>query len=134
MPAQDHYHRTVIRAFAKDGWTVLKEQFPILLPERRLWVDLHMATDQNRRVLVEVKGFENMASPIEYLAATTGKYLLYRTALDRLQVEMQLYLAVPTHAYSGILSETLGRLVIQHLNMPIVVFDPEQEVITLWKP
>ena len=33
-------------------------------------------------VLIEVKGFESMASPVDYLAAAVGQYVLYRAALD----------------------------------------------------
>jgi hypothetical protein len=51
--------------------------------DRRLWIDIRAAKETERlAILVEAKGFENMSSPVEYLAQATGKYTLYRAALD----------------------------------------------------
>lgn len=60
--------------------------------------------EENLAILVEVKGFEGMPSPIEYLASATGKYAMYRAALDYLKIDLPLYMAVPDAAYRGILS------------------------------
>ena len=85
-------------------------------------------------VLIEVKGFERMASPVDYLAAAVGQYVLYRAALDFVGLATPLYLAVPTAAFEGILDEALGRQAIERAGIRIVVFDPITEEIRQWIP
>src|SRR5207249_748399 len=78
LPAKDRYHDTVVRALVKDGWTVTHHQFNLDVEERSLWVDIRAVKEARSLViLVEVKGFENMASAIRYLASAIGQYVLY---------------------------------------------------------
>lgn len=133
MPAKDRYHDTVVRALQKDGWIIEAEQVIVIIENRWLWIDIGVIkADENRSVLVEVKGFQNMPSPVEYLASAVGKYVLYRAVLDFLQIETQLYMAVPVEAFNGILSEEIGQQVIQRANIHLVVFDPYEEAIAQW--
>lgn len=134
MPAEDRYHKTVVHTLEKAGWTITAEQFPILLTERHLWIDIRAVRDSdNFAILIEVKGFENARSPIEYLASAVGKYILYRTALDYLKIRTPLYLAVPLSAYNGLLNEELGQQVLEKVEIRLMVFDPSKEEIVLWK-
>jgi ribulose bisphosphate carboxylase small subunit len=74
MPAKDRYHDTVVRALIKDGWTIASEQVRLRVPGRRLWVDIRaVKADASVSILVEVKGFENAPSQVEYLAGAVGK-------------------------------------------------------------
>src|SRR5688572_8906722 len=110
MPAKDRHHTVVVHALINAGWQVTGEQVAIILTERRRWVDIGAEkAAENAAILVEVKGFENMLSPIDYLAAAVGKYILYRVALAYLLTPISLYMAVPIQAYHGILSEEIGR-------------------------
>ena len=133
MPAKDYHHDIVVRALEKDGWIIEAEQVRLDLENRWLWIDMQAAKSaENRVILIEVKGFQNMASPIDYLAAAVGKYVLYRTVLEYLEIKMQLYMAVPIDAYFGILSEEIGLQVIQREAIKLIVFDPGEEVIAQW--
>ena len=133
MPAKDRYHDTVIRALQKAEWTPISEQIAIIVEDRRLWIDIRATKEyENLAVLIEVKGFENMPSPVEYLANATGKYALYQAALDYLKIELPLYLAVPLAAYRGILSEELAKQTLSHSGVKLIVFDPEREEIVTW--
>jgi hypothetical protein len=85
-------------------------------------------------ILVEVKGFEHMPSPVDYLAEAVGKYVLYRTALEYGEVAAPLFMAVPRTAYEGILSEDLGQQVVVRNGINLIVFDPTIEEIILWIP
>src|SRR5688572_1209704 len=124
MPAKDRYHDMVVHALVTDGWRIANEQFFVNFPGRRLWIDIRAAKNaDNRAILVEVKGFEGAASAIEYLAAVIGKYVLYRAALTRMGIDTPLYLAVPVPAYIGILSEPIGKLLIEEVGIPLLVFD-----------
>ena len=135
MPAKDRYHDIVVRALRKDGWTIEAEQVKFVLVERRLWIDIRASNvSQNAAILVEVKGFENMPSPIDFLANAAGKFVLYQAALDYLRVTTPLYIAVPEAAYNGILSEQIGQQVIQKADIQLVIFNLEREEITQWIP
>jgi hypothetical protein len=136
VPAKDRLHDTVIHALIKDGWTIVEEQYSLRLSsKRRLWIDIYAAKASERlAVLIEVKGFEDRASPIDYLADSAGKYVLYQTALEYLNRNIPLYLAVSEQGYNGILSEEVGQKIIQKLNMHLMVFNPQREEILQWIP
>jgi hypothetical protein len=135
VPAKDRYHDTVVRALTKGGWTVTAQQVAVAVPGRRLWIDLRavMASD-SLVVLIEVKGFEKMPSPVDYLASVVGQYVLYRAALDLVGLSTPLYLAVPVAAYEGILGETLGKQAVETAGIRIMLFDPIMEEIIQWIP
>lgn len=78
-----------------------------------LLIEVHLNASQSVAILVEVKGFENMPSPVDYLAEAVGKYVLYRSTLDYVGITEPLYLAVPHAAYMGILSEVIGQCRLQ---------------------
>lgn len=135
MPAKDRYHDTVVRALVKAGWAIVAEQRLVVLGERRLWIDIEAAKGTERlAILVEVKGFENMRSPVDYLAEAVGKYVLYRAALNYGGVATPLFLAVPMAAYNGILGEDIGRQAVATAGISLMVFDPIVEDIILWQP
>ena len=132
-PAKDRYHDTVIHALQKAGWTLITEQVAIIVNDRRLWIDIRASKQtENMAILIEVKGFEGMPSPIEYLANATGKYAMYRAALDYLKMDLPLYMAVPDAAYRGILSEEIGKQTLKHNKVRLIVFDPKHEEIITW--
>lgn len=131
MPAKDHYHNAVVRALAKDGWIITTEQFFVKFYRRHLWIDVH-AEQEQRRIFVEIKGFENLISPIEYLETVLGQYILYLAVLENLGFQIPLYLAVPIFAYEGFLSERIGQVGIQKIAAKLLVFDPEVETIVQW--
>ena len=135
MPAEDHYHPLVVRMLIKDGWKIVTEQYKLIVGERRLWIDIQVAkSEQSLAILVEVKGFENSSSAVSELGDATGQYVLYQVGLAANKLSFTLYLAVPEFAYQGILSEELGKQVLQRIGMNLLVFDPDQEVITRWIP
>ena len=124
MPALDEYHHVVINALKADGWEIVSDQVALVLQYRRLWIDLKVKrADQNLAILVEVKSFRNISSPIEYLSGVVGKYRLYTAALNLLNVDDPLYLAVPNQAFEEILSEDIGQALIEDAKINLVVFD-----------
>ena len=134
MPAKDKIHDNVIRALRRDKWQVTGEQIAIVLPGRRLWIDIRAEKpSEQRAILVEVKSFANVLSPVEYLAAIVGKYVLYQNSLSFLDIKLPLYLAVPESAYNGILSEIIGQQAILSARIRLLVVNPKSEEIILWQ-
>jgi hypothetical protein len=133
MSNKDTYHDVVIRALIKDGWTITGQQVRAFVGRRRLWIDLEAVKgEQNLAILIEVKGFETSPSQVEELYGAVGQYAVYKVALMINNVDAPLYLAVPTTAHQGILSEQLGREVVKQVGIKLLVFDPEAEEIVQW--
>jgi hypothetical protein len=135
MPAKDRYHDVVVRALRKAGWTISAEQVALTIPTRRVWVDIRASKDADKiAILVEVKGFESLASPVAYLAEVIGQCVLYQAILDYAQMTDILHLAVPIAALEGILGEELGQKAVQGAQVRLILFDPVLEEITRWIP
>jgi|SRR5579871_12489 len=135
MPARDHYHALVVELLNREGWSIVTEQYKVIVGERRLWIDIQATkAELSQAILVEVKGLENSSSAVTELGDATGQYVLYQVGVAANKLPFTLYLAVPEFAYQGILSEELGQQVLQRIGMNLLVFDPDQEVITRWIP
>jgi hypothetical protein len=140
MPAKDEQHDRVIRCFAKAGWSVAKEHVSLAVgshPEdlRRLYIDLAVRSQQAEIILIEIKSLDR--SPVHQFMQLVGQYLVYRTALDYLGDDTPLYVALSDSDYRMMFEHPLGqRLVNQTLRrpIPIVLYDPIQEVIIRWIP
>jgi hypothetical protein len=131
MPAKDRLHDVVVRALQKEGWTV-REQYSLRLQTRRLWIDLYATkAEEALAIAIEVKDLEDR-SPVDALASALGKYLIYRTTLDYLNIATPLYLAVPNTALAGILYEPIGELLQEKHAINLLLFDPRREVISEW--
>jgi hypothetical protein len=109
VPAKDRHHDVVVRALQKDGWTILAEQIALSMPARRLWIDIRAQKEaQNALILVEVKGFHTMASPVAYLADAIGQCMLYQAISGDLGI-CGYYRPVVHGRSSGCLRGHIGR-------------------------
>jgi len=134
LPAKDRYHDRLKNALIKDQWRITDEQVKLKMGERRLWIDLEAEHQTERTlILVEVK---EMVSPsqVDDLANSVGQYLMYRVALENKNIQIPLYMAVSTTTLRGILSEEIGQLMIERFQISLIIFDPDSEVITEWRP
>jgi len=135
MPAKDKYHDTVIRALKSDGWQILGENLLLLIENRHLWVDVEAKNkDDESVILVEIKTFENMQSPVNYLQSVIGQYMMYKVVLTFLEINNPLFLAVSLDAYNGFLQEEIAKQVIEQLSIKLVVIDIQLEEIVEWIP
>jgi hypothetical protein len=134
VPAKDRYHDAVVRALTRDGW-IVDEQYTVIVEPRVMYIDIHaIHRSRNQEICVEIKGFRNMPSELRYLESTVGQYVLYRAALNAVNLQFPLYLAVPHTAYDGILSEPIGQSVIQYANISVMLFNLETEEVVEWIP
>lgn len=133
MPALDKYHQTVIRSLKKDGWNVTEEQIVLSIGRRRLLVDIEASHEKESSVIfLEIKGFENAPSLIDYLENAIGQYVLYRAILESAGTDTPLYMAVPIAAYVGIFNEEVGKVAIERLKLKLMIFNPELEEVVEW--
>ena len=137
MPAKDLFHNTVKCALIKDGWTITDDPLFLRFGSVDMYIDLgaeHIfAAERNQeKIAVEVKSFVGPSATTEFDAAL-GQFLKYQLALEDTDRERQLYLAVPTDTYRDFFSLDLPRLLVERYQVRLIVYDPEDEVITKWQ-
>ena len=90
-----------------------------------------------RRVLlwsaVDVKSFLG-PSEITDLEAALGQFILYEKALRRQEVGCTLWLAIPSHIWSGLFREAIGEILQEDGALRLLVIDAEKETIERWIP
>ena len=62
-----------------------------------------------------------------------GQFLNYRLALKKQQPDRFLYLAVPQGVYETFFNLPFIEEVIDHFQLSLLIYDPNNEVISLWK-
>jgi hypothetical protein len=140
MPASDRYHDTVVRCLTKAGWSIIKEQYAVVVADnndnfRRLFIDIAARSQTDQIILIEVKSLGN--SPVHQFMMLVGQYVVYRTALDYIGDRTPLYVAITEEDYQIMIEHPLAQRVIHdRLDEPIpfVTFNPIAEEIVKWIP
>ena len=136
MPAKDIYHDTVKKALIKDGWTITNDPLSLKIGKKDIFIDiaaekLLVAEKQGQKIAVEVKSFVG-TSEIEDLKNALGQYILYEKILKFQLSERLLYLAIRKAIFNRLFTEEIGQILLEDNTLKIIVFDPEEEVITKW--
>jgi XisH protein len=137
MSAKDIFHNTVRSALEKDGWTIT--HYPLFLqPTQRAKKKIDLGAEKllsalkgDRRIAVEVKSFVGLSTISEFHTAV-GQFLNYRIALERLEPERVLYLAIPADVYRNFFTDLFIQEVIERLEIKLLVFLVKKEEIALW--
>jgi hypothetical protein len=135
MPALDKCHDQVVRAFAKEGWAVLKSPFMIDIEARRAYMDVLFSRGANGRsenlLVVEIKCFGDDNAITTEIYTSIGQYQIYRLLLEKSRLNYPLYLAVPKHIFEL----KFDKIVLEMLtsaSINVVIVDIELEEIVRW--
>jgi XisH protein len=136
MPAKDVYHQQAKNALIKAGWTITRDTYQIKFREIKLYADLaakamFAAQRERQQIVVEVKSFLG-ASRVRDFEAALGQYILYRLYLAQLFPEAVLYMAVSDTIYRSFFLKSAIQFAVTELDIKLIVFDVEQEVIVQW--
>ena len=133
MPAFDSCHPQVVRALEKDGWTISSDQFLIRIDRsHRVYIDIEAQHFNAASIMVvEVKCFQDVEAETSDLYAAIGQYMVYRNLLERSNLNIPLYLAIPIEAYLGVFNRMAFPLIVQN-HVKMIVVDLEREVIDQW--
>lgn len=137
MSAKGIFHDAVKRALEKDGWTITDDPLFLRFGGLEMYIDLGaeriFAAERNdEKIAVEVKSFLGPSATTEFNAAL-GQFLKYQLSLEQVEADRLLYLAVPSDTYRDFFTLELPRLLIQRYQVRLIVYDPEEEVITQWQ-
>jgi hypothetical protein len=136
MPRYDLYHEPVKHALIKDGWTITDDPFIIEYKGLRLYADLgaekpFAAEKFGRQIVVEIKVFGS-PSPVTELERAVGQYGIYRTFLERVSPERELFLAIAHDVYEDFFLQPAVQDIVAAHAMHLLVFEPVTEEVVQW--
>jgi hypothetical protein len=137
MSAKDIFHDTVIKGLEKEGWVITDDPLRIRSGRVDMQIDLGAekiiaAEKGEEKIAVEIKSFISSSNISEFHTAL-GQFLNYRFALQEQQPQRFLYLAVPKTPYETFFQLPFIVNVIANVQLSLIVYDPNEEVIILWK-
>ena len=139
MPARDIFHESFTHALLKDGWVITHDPLTIPFDGTDLFVDIGAerligAERNGERIAVEIKSFLK-PSPIQDLKEAVGQYILYSDIMAESpeNIGRTLYLAVREETDRVMFGKEQTQRLLRNRNIRLVVFNPEQEVITEWR-
>lgn len=135
--AKDFFHDVVRRSLEKEGWTITDDPLFLRFGGIEMYIDLGaeqiLAAERGtEKIAVEVKSFLAPSTTVEFNTAL-GQFLKYQLALEQVQPDRILYLAIPIDTYDSFFTLELPQLLIQRYQVHLIVYEPEDEVIVLWK-
>ncbi|MCP4367421.1 MAG: hypothetical protein GY797_04795 [Deltaproteobacteria bacterium] len=135
MSRKDMYHEQVKAALIREGWEITHDPL-IFKSEPGLSTDLGAerpiaARRGQEKIAVEIKSFLRM-SQVSELEKAMGQYELYRWLLQANEPDREWYVAIPTHAYEGIFSKPIGKMVVEKLQMKLIVYTVSGEEELRW--
>ncbi len=139
MSAKDIVHDAVRKALEKDGWVITDDPLYLKASARvGIYIDLAaerllIAERLEQKIAVEIKSFLGLSVVNEFHLAL-GQFLNYRLALEQLDPERILYLAVPIDTYEIFFADSFIQQVVKTYALNLIVFNPAQEVVVLWEP
>jgi hypothetical protein len=136
MPKKDTFHDCVRQALEKDGWTITHDPMRFRWKGRTLWPDLGIekvlaAEKGTEKIAVEIKSFTSGTILTDFYEAV-GQYDIYRVALSELDQERLVVLAVTQNVYDAFLVSDFAQTVLKLKNIPLLVYNIENETIVKW--
>ncbi|MBD2363921.1 XisH family protein [Anabaena minutissima FACHB-250] len=103
--AKDRFHSIVRNALEKEGWKITADPYEINVDDVDFEIDLAAeqllaAEQEGKKIAVEIKSFISPSNVSEFHTAL-GQFLNYRDALDKIEPERLLYLAVRVPVYES---------------------------------
>jgi hypothetical protein len=134
--AKDRFHDTVRTALEKEGWQITDDPFEIDVDDVDFEIDLaaerlFAATRENEKIAVEVKSFISPSNVSDFHTAL-GQFLNYRDALERIEPDRVLYLAVRATVYESFFQRRFIVAAVRRYQLRLIVYDIEREVIVQW--
>ncbi len=136
MSRRDKFHDAVRHALEKEGWTITHDPLPLKIGNLKLEVDLGAekligAQKDNQKIAVEIKSFLKTSKITEFYHAF-GQFFPYKVALQQLEPERILYLAVPDYIYEVLFGEVLIQSLLEQYPIKLIIYVADVEEIQTW--
>jgi XisH protein len=134
--AKDRFHYVVRTALEKEGWKITDDPYEINLDDVDFEIDLAAeqllaAEQEGRKIAVEVKSFISPSNVSEF-HTTLGQFLNYRDALEKIEPNRQLFLAVRVPIYESFFQRRFIASAVERYQLRLVIYDVEREAIDRW--
>ncbi|NEO40069.1 MAG: fatty-acid oxidation protein subunit alpha [Moorea sp. SIOASIH] len=135
--AKDVFHQQVKNALIKDGWNITHDPLTIRIGEAvKLQIDLAAeiaiaAERDSEKIAVEIKSFIG-DSDISTFHTALGQYLNYCQALEELEPERIVYLAIPFETYQDFFQLSFIQRALRRYQVKLMIYDPKLEEIKQW--
>lgn len=134
--AKDRFHNVVRNALEKDGWKITADPYEINVDDVDFEIDLAAeqllgAEKEGQKIAVEIKSFISPSNVSEFHTAL-GQFLNYRDALDKIEPERQLYLAVRVPIYETFFQRKFVTSAVAKYQLKLMIYDVQEEVIRQW--
>jgi len=134
--ARDIFHNLVRSGLEAEGWVITADPYYPSLGRVNFEVDLAAeqmiaAEQDNKKIAVEVKSFLKSSFITDFYGAL-GQFLSYRLALQEIEPDRQLFLAVPLDTYERFFSLEFTRLAIKEYSLKLIVYDSENGGLSQW--
>jgi hypothetical protein len=134
--ARDKFHQEVRLAVEKEGWNITDDPLYIKLGKIPVQIDLGAekiigAEKEGKKIAIEIKTF-GILSFISAFHEAVGQYIVYREALELINQERELYLAIPSNVFEAFGNEVLVKSVFEKNKFNILVYKPINQEILSW--
>jgi XisH protein len=137
--ARDAFHAAVKTALEKDGWQITDDPLRLEVGGVKLEIDLAAERDSSviaavrggAKIAIEIKSFVE-ASAIYSFHGALGQFMNYRLALESIEPDRVLYLAVPTAAFDEFFQLEFTQQVVARYDVRLLVYDPIKQEIRQW--
>lgn len=83
------------------------------------------------KIAIEIKSFLNPSAITDFYSAL-GQFLSYHLALESVEPDRTLYLAVPVDVHQTFFQYEFTQTAVQRYQVLTIVYDPANEVIMQW--
>jgi hypothetical protein len=134
--AKDLFHDVVRVALEKDGWQITDDPYEINVDDVDFEIDLAAeqllaAQRESQKIAVEVKSFISPSNVSNFHMAL-GQFLNYRDALEKIEPDRQLFLAVRVPIYESFFQRRFIIAAVKRYQLRLVIYDVQQEAIVKW--
>jgi hypothetical protein len=136
VSAKDIFHEAVKQALQKEQWVIMDDPLKLEFGNVKFKIDLGAekliaAQKNSEKIAVEIKSFLNPSAITDFYSAL-GQFLSYRLALEALEPERILYVAIPLDTYRTFFQLEFTRIAVQRYQIYLIVYDSVNEVIVQW--
>jgi hypothetical protein len=136
MSAKDIFHQVVIDALENEEWEITHDPLKIGIGSIEYRIDLGAervigASKGNEKIAVEIKSFVGQSKTYE-LHNAIGQFNNYVVALEEVEPDRKLYLAIPSYIFSGLFQEPIVQKTVNRYKINLVVVDVNKKKIKKW--
>ncbi len=134
--AKNRFHDVVKIALEKEDWQITDDPYEINVDDVDFEIDLAAeqllaAEREHQKIAVEIKSFISPSNVSDFHTAL-GQFLNYRDALETIEPDRLLYLAVRVPIYETFFQRRFIVAAVQRYQIRLIIYDVQQEVIVQW--